>query len=1047
MSSTSLKPEKSKIMKQLGKWQHMPVYLKMLMVACTLSCYNSTAVAIEGIARVSSIQQQQNSFSGIVVDEKNVPLIGVTIQVKGSTLRTVTDTDGRFTLPAEEKSAMLAISYIGYTTKEVRVSIGHTATIALSPDDRTLEEVVVTGYGTFKKSAYAGSASTLKTEKLKDVPTASFKDLLQGAAAGVQMSSASGQPGSSVTLNIRGMGSFNASNSPLYVIDGVPVMSGNVSATGSKGGFDLMSTLSNTDIESITVIKDAAAASLYGSRAANGVVLITTKKGREGKPVVSLKADWGSSDFAMEYRPVMSGEQRREYIYNGLKLGALRKGQTESAATSYADSEIDKYAPVPWCGYVDWDRILFKKGSHQNYEASVSGGTGKFTYYTSLSYFKQQGIARNSGLERISGRVNAEYKATKKFMLGIRALFANVNQEIYSEGTSYTAPFYASRNCVVPSDPVYNADGSWNRNFIRNEDRNPALSMQYDYDREYITRHFNTLYGEYEFIKNLKFRSTLSYDYTTTKGKEWNDPRTSNGEDNNGSKTAKMYERKKLVWANQLSYKITLAESHHLDGLLGYEVDDQRQDYVGGTKQNFANPNKDALSNGSKLTGAYGADTRTRMVSYIGRLNYDYKNKYYLGTSLRVDGSSRLAAANRWGTFWSASGAWRVIEEDFTKPLQGWLTDLKLRASYGVNGTLPSDYFGYMALTSLSGDYNTDPAYQLSQIANDKLSWETNHNFNIGLDFGLWKRLNVTLEYYTRTTKNLLMDYPISMTTGFGSYLLNIGEVRNQGVELDIKSTNIATNDFSWSTNFTLAHNKNKIVTLDGRQQEIISGTYIHRVGETYRTFYLIEFAGINPDTGAPQFYTNTKDANGNLVKDITEDPAKANNIAYKHAEPSLIGGLSNTLSYKWFDLNFMLTYQFGGYSYDGWAQKVEHGGKDLEANIPTYYLDNWKQPGDISQYEVFIEAPEVAMNKVSNTRRVHSTDFIRLKNLTFGFTMPKEWTRPMGISQVRFYVAGNNLLTWARHNYYDPESLVGGTASWGTPPLKTITFGLNVNF
>ncbi|MFC2767036.1 MAG: SusC/RagA family TonB-linked outer membrane protein, partial [Prevotella sp.] len=261
------------------------------------------------------------------------------------------------------------------------------------------------------------------------------------------------------------------------------------------------------------------------------------------------------------------------------------------------------------------------------------------------------------------------------------------------------------------------------------------------------------------------------------------------------------------------------------------------------------------------------------------------------------------------------------------------------------------------------------------------------------------------------------------------------------------KSTNIATNDFSWSTNFTLAHNKNKIVTLDGRQQEIISGTYIHRVGETYRTFYLIEFAGINPDTGAPQFYTNTKDANGNLVKDITEDPAKANNIAYKHAEPNLIGGLSNTLSYKWFDLNFMLTYQFGGYSYDGWAQKVEHGGKDLEANIPTYYLNNWKHPGDISQYEVFIEAPEVSMNKVSNTRRVHSTDFIRLKNLTFGFTMPKEWTRPMGISQVRFYVAGNNLLTWARHNYYDPESLTGGTASWGTPPLKTITFGLNVNF
>ena len=415
-------------MKQLGKWQHMPVYLKMLMTACTLSCYCPAAVAAESTAKAGSIQQQQDSFSGVVVDEKNDPLIGVTIQVKGTSSRTVTDTDGRFTLPAGEKSATLVVSYVGYSTKEVRVSAGRTVNISLHPDDQTLEEVIVTGYGTFKKSAYAGSASTLKTEKLEDVPTATFKDLLQGAASGVQMSSASGQPGSSVALNIRGMGSFNASNSPLYVIDGVPVMSGNVSANDSKGGFDLMSTLSNTDIESITVIKDAAAASLYGSRAANGVVLITTKKGREGKPVVNLKADWGSSDFAMDYRPVMNGEQRREYIYNALKAGALRDGKSEADAVSYADSEIDNYAPVPWCGYVDWDRILFKKGSHQSYEASVSGGTNRFTYYTSLSYLKQQGIARNSGLERISGRVNAEYKATKKFTLGVKSLFASVKQ-------------------------------------------------------------------------------------------------------------------------------------------------------------------------------------------------------------------------------------------------------------------------------------------------------------------------------------------------------------------------------------------------------------------------------------------------------------------------------------------------------------------------------------------------------------------------------------------------------------------------------------------
>ena len=355
------------------------------------------------------------------------------------------------------------------------------------------------------------------------------------------------------------------------------------------------------------------------------------------------------------------------------------------------------------------------------------------------------------------------------------------------------------------------------------------------------------------------------------------------------------------------------------------------------------------------------------MVSYITRLNYDYKNKYYLGGSYRMDGSSRLHRDNRWGSFWSVSGAWRIIEEDFMKPTSKWLTDLKLRASYGVNGTLPSDLYGYMGLTSLSGGYMENPALIQSQIENRDLEWETNYNLNIGLDFGFFNRLNFTLEYYTRTTKNLLMDCPVSMTTGFSSYLMNIGEVKNQGVELEINSKNIVSKDFDWSTSFTLSHNKNKIVKLDGEQTQIISGSQIHMIGKSYRTFYMIEFAGINPETGAPQFYTNDVDENGNYIKEITENNKDAKAIPLKkHAEPNVTGGLSNTLRYKWFDLSFMFSYQFGAYGYDNWAQKTEHGGKDFTLNIPAYYRDNWKQPGDISKYEVFIEKPAVAMNGVT---------------------------------------------------------------------------------
>ena len=1007
-------------------------------------------IAIKPVSKVEEMAapQQKTKLNGTVVDETGEAIIGANVIVKGTTNGCTTDLDGHFTLDVDHLPVTLMVSYIGYTRQEIKVTSAKTIKVEMAPDNNLMDEVVITGYGTFKKSAYAGSAASVKGETLKDVPAISFKDLLQGNAPGVQFTSSSGQPGASSSLRIRGMGSFNASNSPLYVIDGVPMRSGTINTMSSDAGLDIMSTINSSDIESVTVIKDAAAASLYGSRAANGVVLITTKKGKAGKPSISLKADWGSSDFAMDYRPIMGGEERRQYIYDGLVAGQIKKGKSEADAMAYADGEIDDYAPVPWCGYTDWDDVLFKKGNHQSYEASLSGGTDRFKYYSSLSYLKQDGIAINSGLERISGRLNVDFQATSKLKLGANVLFATVNQDVYSEGTSYSSPFYTSRNAVVPSDPIYNEDGSWNRDLIRIGDRNPLLSATYDYQREYVTRTFNTIYGEYEFIKDLKFKSTFSYDYVITKGKDWSDPRTSNGDDINGGMSKKYYEYNKMVWANQVSYKTSIARDHHIDALVGYEIDDQYRDYLSGYATNFATHDKNQISNGMKTESVGGNDTRTRMVSYLTRLNYDYKNKYYLGGSFRTDGSSRFQRDNRWGSFWSISGAWRIIEEKFMSPTKDWLTDLKIRASYGVNGTLPSDYFGYMGLSSLTNGYLEQPGIIQSQLRNDDLQWETNYNLNLGLDFALWNRINVTLEYYTRTTKNLLMDRPISMTTGFSSYLMNIGEVKNKGVELEISSTNIQTKDFSWNTTFNISHNKNKIVTLDGMQTEIKSGSQIRKVGKSYRTFYMIEFAGINPETGAPQFYTNDVDENGNYIKDITEEINKAHAIVLdKHAEPNAIGGLSNTLRYKWFDLNFMFSYQFGGYSYDNWAQKTEHGGNDLEANIPSYYKDSWKKPGDVTKYELFYEKPSVAMNKVTTTRRLHSTDFIRLKTLTFGFTVPKDWTRKIGIENVRLYASANNLWTWAAYDYYDPEAVSGGTAIWGTPPLKTVTFGINVNF
>ena len=836
----------------------------------------------------TSTQWRDVVVKGKVRDKEGNTLPGVSVQVKGTHSGVATDMDGNFELRLPDTGAVLIFSFVGMKTREIAVpNDGREMTVVLEADAERLEEVIVTGYGTFKKSAYAGSASTVKTQTLKDIPAVSFSQVLQGAAPGIQISAGSGQPGASTSINIRGMGSFNASNSPLYVIDGVPMISGDVSALGTDAGFDVMATLNTSDIENITVIKDAAAAALYGSRAANGVILITTKSGQKGKPVFSFKADWGFSDFAMEFRPTIGGEERRNMIYQALKDGAMvYEEYSEESAIAYADEYIDYYAPVPWCGYTDWRDIMFRKGSHQTYEFSAAGGTDKLKYYSSLAYLKQEGITMSSGLERVSGRLNVDYTATDKLTLGAKMLFSNVSQDVYSEGTSYTAPFYAVVNCVVPSDPVYNEDGTWNRDFIRNDDRNPKLADEYNFRREYIIRSFNTIYASYDIIRDLNFKSTLSYDFTTTKGRLWYDPRTSDGDNYNGALEKSIYEQKKMVWSNVLSYRKTFNDKHNLDLLVGYEIDDQSSDYLMAYVKNFARSDKPEISNGVEIDDVSGSSDGTRLVSYISRLNYNYDNKYYFGASYRMDGSSRLHRDSRWGSFWSVSGAWKIASESFMQPASAWLSDLKLRLSYGVNGTLPSDYYGYMGLSSLTSNYNNEPGIAQSQLQNLDLSWETNYNLNFGLDFGFWNRLNFTLEYYTRTTKDLLMDRPISMTTGFGSYLMNIGEVKNRGVELEVRSVNFDRDDFSWTTTFNLGHNKNKIVRLDGQQTEIASGSQIRKVGLPYRTFYLIEFAGINPDNGRPQFYTNDGDSKSGYIKEITEDPNEANYIPMKSADP-----------------------------------------------------------------------------------------------------------------------------------------------------------------
>lgn len=1004
--------------------------------------------------------QEKYTIIGKVTEESGEPIIGANIVVKGTTNGTVTDLDGNFSLEVNGKKVTVVISYIGFTSQEMTVSAGKPLQIIMKADDNMLEEVVVTGYGTFKKSAYAGSASIVKTEAVKDVPTVSFQQILEGAAPGVSVSASSGIPGASTSIRIRGMGSFNASNSPLYVVDGVPVLSGDVSSSGSDSGLDVMSTLNTSDIESITVIKDAAAASLYGSRAANGVVIITTKQGKTGKPVFTLKADWGFSNFAVPYREIMGGQERRNLIHEGLRNYALtyngkvdedamedglHSGMSENEAWAYADANIDQYAPIPWCGFVDWDDYMFRTGRRDNYEFSASGGQEKMKYYASMGYMKQDGVTINSGLERISGRVNVDYQMAKWMNIGAKMQFSRVNQDTYSEGTTYTSPIYGTRNGTTPSDPIWNEDGTWNRNLIKLDDRNPLLSNMYNFKREYVTRSFNTVYASFNIWKGIQFKTTYSYDFVMNKSRAWKDPRTSDGDDDNGRFSKDYNDITNMTWSNILTYQTTIKTKHNLDLLAGYEINSKESDGLGTTISNFARYDKPEINNGVVYQSMGGSNSKTRIVSYITRVNYDYDSKYYLGASWRTDGSSRLARQNRWGNFWSVSGAWRISSEKFMKPTQSWLNDLKLRLSYGVNGTLPSSYYGYLGLSSLTSNYNDNPGISQSQLENKELTWETNYNFNSGIDLGLFNnRLNITFEYYTRTTKNLLYSRPLSITTGFTSYLSNIGKLQNKGYELEIRSVNIENKDFKWSTNLNLGHNSNKILKLDGNLTQVTSGNKIHKVGLPYNTYWMIQFVGIDPADGEPMFYKNDVDENGKLNKETTKDPRNAQKVILQNSDPTLTGGIGNSVQYKWFDLNFNFNFSLGAWNYDSAAGKLEHGG-DGVLNIPIYYRKRWQKEGDQTNIERFVIGREISMSDYATTRRIHSGDFLRLKNITLGFTLPKNLTRRFGIDRIRLYGSGSNLLTWAAYEYLDPES--GSSPSWDTPPMKTFTFGIEVKF
>lgn len=996
------------------------------------------------VLAVQKAQQTIYQIKGMVTDSNGDPLPGVTVSVKSIDRICLTDINGRYALPVPKNGVYeLEFRMIGMRMVSYRITVhGSTQmkTIQLDDDISELNEVVVTGYGNIKKGAYTGSASVMSVEKQKDLPVISLAQMMEGNLSGVAISTGNGTPGANSTMRIRGIGSLSASNEPLYVLDGVPIMSGNFSSNGmNSGGFGILSTLNPSDIENVTILKDAASASLYGARGANGVVLITTKKAAQGKTTYNLKASFGISDMAYRYRPTMGGEERRNLVLEGFVNANIDAGQTVEWAEEHAEEIIDNYAPRPAGGYADWQKALFRKALQQNYDFSVMSGRENTRFAASVNYTNQESVARNSGFERYSGHLNVNNKY-KNFDLALSGIFSLTKEKPLPGAQYYSNPMHALKFALTPSVPIYNEDGSYNKSVKELNYMNLVEENEINTHRSRIARTFASAEAGYTILKGLRLSTVFNVDYINTNEFRYFSPESADGRSPNGQ--GDFYRVENLTYNSntRLNYAAKFGE-HSVDVLAAYEIHNWDKDYAFAEAKNYATDKKNVLNVASTPVEIGNYISGDAMLSYVFRANYDYKTRYYLSASFRRDGSSRLHPDNRWENFWAISGSWRFSHEKFLKSCENWLTDGKIRLSYGVNGNIPSSLYSYNGMYDVTYKYNDLPAMVESTLSNDKLSWEKNYALNVGIDLTLFRRLNITFDWYTRDTRDLLMSKMVDPITGFGSIMDNIGRMRNTGFELEVRSTNIDNKDFTWTSTFMMTHNKNKVLKLADVPQYFTGNYYVVKEGYSLGTICLREYAGVDPENGLPMYYSNVE-KDGVRSREKVYDPNDAVMVPLENIYPTVSGSIGNTFRYKYFDLMFNFTYSLGGHSYDDAMWALQDDGKSATAPKSIELRRRWQKPGDQTDIPRYVYGQNYG-GWWHSSRGIHSTDHLRLKSLVLGVNAPDSWIKKLGLSRARVYFSGSNLLTWAKYTQYDPELM--GTVGFEIPPLKTFSFGLEI--
>ncbi|WP_299754146.1 TonB-dependent receptor [uncultured Pontibacter sp.] len=1014
-------------------------------------------------ALMTSAWAQAQTVSGrVTAASDGSALPGVTVLEKGTSNGITTGADGEYRLNVQP-NATLVFRFIGMTTQEVPVSGRSTVNVQLATDEKLLEEVVVVGYGTQERRQVTGATAKVTSEELENLPVTSVDQALQGRAAGVQISQNSGTPGAGISVRVRGATSISANNQPLYVVDGVPLTTGDYSQLGYGGqSVNAIADLNPNDIESIDILKDASAAAIYGSRAANGVVLITTKRGANRKTQINFNA-YGGVQSMWEKPDFLGAEEYKEIMVEAyVNDGELAPGATFEDFIDYYYGGVD-FEPTE----TDWIDEVTRNASIQNYELSVSGGDAKTRYYVSGNYFDQKGIIIGSQYQRYSTRLNLDHNVNDKLAFGTSIqLSRSENNRIVSDNTLY-GPF-ANALAASPIFPVYYEDGSYTRpNYFYT---NPVAEGTENDDVTTNLRALGNIFARYTLVEGLDLQVKGGYDALNVDERRYtaiNYPGSfataTGGEATNASTIAT-----KLLLESTLSYNKTYNEMHNVSAVLGTsrENNDIKSSYVTG--QGFPGEQFRYVASAARVNDGSSSLTESVLISYFGRLNYSFQDKYLLGVNFRADGSSRFGENNRYGYFPSVSAGWRLIEEGFMSDI-GLLSELKLRGSYGVTGNQEIGNFSYQALVT-GANYQDLPGIALTQIPNPDLKWESTSQFNVGADIGfLNNRINLALDYYIKKTDDLLFSRPVATQNGFASYQSNIGATENKGFELALNTVNIdgGKDGFNWTSDFNISFNRNKVTELyEG--QDIFYGfggnSLVLREGEPIGTFYGFQTDGVYstmaeiPDSrlqqGAQAGDVNFRDISGpNGQPDglITDDDL----TIIGNAQPDYVGGFTNTLAYRNFDLSVFLQFSVGNQIANPAHQYQQHLGNDfLDDNMLSLVSDRWQQEGDVTDVPRATVFDPNNNNRSNSSRFIYDGSYTRVKNVVLGYTIPTSLTERIKLRSLRVYAQAQNLFTFTDYPGFDPEVNFAGTSNttlgvdfYTFPQARTITFGVNVGF